>query len=278
VSLIECGHNAIIVQQYGELTLQAPLALQWFIDIGAIDEVVRLIKSGKESQVYLTKRIKGDKVVYFAAKVHKPRDTRSFKKDKVYRASWYFSPDDHRIQRAVEHMTRYGRGVVGALWVDREFEVLTKLWRNGASVPTPILKQGNTILMAYIGEPERPAPKLCEIIMEPSEVDEVLKQIMDNLKIFFESGLIHGDLSPFNILYWKDKIWIIDLPQAVDLYRNSDSMDLLYRDLINICEYFLKQGIHCYPDELFNQITCLTYVAGRTYEDLLILSNSTEGS
>jgi RIO kinase 1 len=142
--------------------LQVLPALQWFVDKGLIHEVVRLIKSGKESHVYLTRRYRGDKDFYFVAKVHKPRATRSFKKDKVYRSGWYFSTEDHRIQRAVEHMTHYGRGVVGALWVDKEFEALTKLWRNGASVPTPIHKQRNAILMTYIGEPERPAPKLCE--------------------------------------------------------------------------------------------------------------------
>lgn len=260
------------------MTLQTPPALQGFIDAGIIDEVVRLIKSGKESHVYLTKRINREENIFFAAKVHKPRATRSFKKDKVYRSGWYFSEHDHRIERAVEHMTRYGRGVVGALWVDKEFEALVKLWRNGASVPTPIIKQGNAILMAYIGEPDRPAPKLCEVMLESSEAEEALRNIIDNLKIFLKSGLIHGDLSPFNILYWKDKIWIIDLPQAVDLYRNPDSMDLLYRDLTNICAYFMKQDVNCHPEELFSQVTGLTYAAGSTYEDLLMLSDGSSDS
>jgi RIO kinase 1 len=234
--------------------------------------VVRLIKSGKESQVYLTRRFYGGRNFYFAAKVHKPRAQRSFKRDKAYRAGWYFSERDHRIQRAVEHMTRYGKGVVGGLWVNQEFEALQRLWRGKASVPAPIHKNGDTILMTYIGEPERPAPKLCEVVLESDEANEAIRQIIENLKIFFKLGIIHGDLSSFNILYWEGKIWIIDLPQSVDLYRNPDSMDLLYRDLENLCAYFLKQGVDCHPEELFSRVTGLTYAAGRTYEDLLMLS------
>jgi len=175
-------------------------------------------------------------------------------------------------------MTRYGKSVVGGLWVNKEFETLQRLWRGKASVPTPILKNGDTILMTYIGEPEHPAPKLCEVMLEPDEVNEALKQIIENLKIFMKSGIIHSDLSPFNTLYWEGKIWIIDLPQAVDLYRNPDSMDLLYRDLENICAHFLKQGVDCHPEELFRRVTGLTYAAGRTYEDLLMLSYGTTDS
>jgi len=175
-------------------------------------------------------------------------------------------------------MTRYGKSVVGGLWVNKEFETLQRLWRGKASVPTPILKNGDTILMTYIGEPEHPAPKLCEVVMKSVEADEVLRQIIENLNIFYKLGIIHGDLSPFNILYWEGKIWIIDLPQAVDLYRNPDSMDLLYRDLTNICAHFLKQDVDCYPKELFRRVTGLTYAAGRTYEDLLMLSYGTTDS
>lgn len=244
-----------------------PPDLQWFVDVGAVSEVVRIIKSGKESQVYLTRRFCGDRIFYFATKVHKPRIQRSFKRDKVYRVGWYFK--DGRVQRAVSKTSRYGRNVIGARWVNREFDALKKLWKNGANVPTPILKHRNTILMTYIGHPEEPAPKLREISLDQDEAAEALKQVVENIKIFLKSGLVHADLSPFNILYWQDKVWIIDLPQAVDLHKNPYAMDLLHRDLQKICKYFEKQGVNCAPEELFRQVLGLAYVPGKTYQDLL---------
>jgi len=250
--------------------LLPPPALQWFVDMGVINEVVRVIKSGKESQIYLTKRFCEDKIFYFAAKVYTPRIQRSFRRDKVYRTGWYF--EEARVQRAVSKMSRYGIKVIEACRVDREFEALRRLWKSGANVPIPILKHGSTILMTYIGEPEEPAPKLCEISLDSYEALEALKQIVENLRIFIKADLIHGDLSPFNILYWQGKVWIIDFPQAMDLHRNPYAMDLLYRDLQKICSYFGKQGVDCSPEELFRQVTGLAYVPGKTYRDLLMLS------
>ena len=247
-----------------------PPDLQWFVDVGAVSEVVRIIKSGKESQIYLTRRFCGDTIFYFAAKVHKPRIQRSFKRDKVYRLGWYFK--DGRVRRAVSKTSLYGRHVIGARWVDQEFDALKRLWKNGANVPTPILKHGNTILMTYIGYPEEPAPKLCEISLDLDEAAEAWKQVVENLRIFLKSGLIHGDLSPFNILYWQGKVWIIDFPQSVDLHRNPYAMDLLYRDLQKICKYFGKQGVNCSPEELFRQVLGLAYTPHKTYQDLLMLS------
>lgn len=255
--------------------LSAPSTLQWFVDTGVVSEVVRIIKSGKESQVYLTRRFSGDRVFYFAAKVHKARTQRSFKGDKIYRAGWYL---EGRVQRAVSRGSRYGRKVIESLWVTQEFNALKKLWKNGANVPTPILRHDNVILMSYIGDPDTPAPKLCENSLNPNEASQVLKEIVENLKIFLKLNLIHGDLSPFNILYWKGEIWIIDLPQTVDLHKNPHAIDLLYRDLQCVCNYFLKQGVDCTPKELFNQILGLPYIPSKTYQDLLMLSAESEFS
>jgi len=252
-----------------------PPALRWFVDTGVVSEVVRVIKSGKESQIYLTRRFCGDKIFYFVAKVHKPRMQRSFKSDKVYRTGWVFVEGRRaggRVHRAVLKTSRYGRGVIGARWVEEEFQALKILWRNGADVPIPILKHENTILMTYIGDPDEPAPKLCEIFLNQDEIVEVFRQVVKNLKIIFSSNLIHGDLSPFNILYWKGKIWIIDFPQVVNLHQNPHAMDLLFRDIRNICKYFYKQGINCSTEEVFRQVTGLTYTSGKTYQDLLSLS------
>jgi RIO kinase 1 len=255
--------------------LSAPSALQWFVDTGIISEVVRIVKSGKESQIYLTRRFCGGKIFYFAAKVHKSRAHRSFKRDKIYRAGWCL---EGRVQRAVSKGTRFGREVIESLWVTREFDSLKRLWQNGASVPTPILRHDNVILMIYIGNPDEPAPKLFETSLNLHEASQILEELMRNLKIFLKLGLVHGDLSPFNILYWRGRIWIIDLPQSTDLYKNPHAVDLLYRDLQCVCHYFQKQGVDATPKELFSQILGLPYIPNKTYQDLLMLSAESEFS
>ena len=248
--------------------LSIPSALQWFVDTGVVSEVVRIIKSGKESQIYLTRRFCEDRVFYFAAKVHKARARRSFKGDKIYRAGWCL---EGRVQRAVSRGTRYGRRVIESLWVTQEYDALKKLWKSGANVPTPILRHDNVILMTYIGDPDQPAPKLCETPLKPGEALQAFNELIENLRIFVKLSLVHGDLSPFNVLYSKGKIWIIDLPQAVDLHSNPHAVDLLYRDLQCICKYFLKRGVNCSPRDLFRQILDLPYVPSKTYQDLLML-------
>jgi RIO kinase 1 len=257
----------------GKVMVSVPSALQWFVDTGVVSEVVRVIKSGKESQVFLTRRFCGDRVFYFAAKVHKARTGRSFKRDKVYRDGWLLSG---RVQKAVSQGTRFGREVIESLWVTQEFDSLRKLWKNGADVPAPILRHENVILMVYIGDPDEPAPKLCEASLDFDEASQTLDELLRNLKIFLKLSLVHGDLSPFNILYWKGKAWIIDLPQSVDLYRNPHAMDLLYRDLQCVCNFFLKQGVDCAPRKLFSQILGVPYVPNRTYQELLMLSAESE--
>jgi RIO kinase 1 len=253
--------------------VSVPSGLQWFVDAGVVSEVVRVMKSGKESQVFLTRRFCGDRVYYFAAKVHKARSKRSFRKDKVYREGWLLGG---RVLKAVSQGTRFGREVIESLWVAQEFDSLRKLWKNGADVPAPILRHDNVILMGYIGDPDEPAPKLCEVSLDFDEASRALKVLLRNLRIFIKLSLVHGDLSPFNILYWKGKVWIIDLPQSVDLYRNPHAMDLLYRDLQCVCNFFLKQGVDCAPGKLFNQILGVPYVSNRTYQDLLMLSAESE--
>ncbi len=249
--------------------MSAPPALQWFVDTGIISEVVRLIKSGKESQIYLTRKACKGRVFYFAAKVHTGKTRRPFKRDQIYRAGWCL---EARVQRAVDKGTRFGRELVDSLWVTQEFDALKRLWQHGANVPQPILRHDNVILMVYLGDPDKPAPKLCETALNAQEAAQALEELVRNLRILLKLNLVHADLSPFNILYWKGKIWIIDLPQSVNLHKNPRATDLLYRDLQCVCNYFQKQGANANPKELFRQFLGVPYIPNKTYQDLLMLS------
>ena len=256
----------VFTRKSGQVT---PWALQWLIGAGFISEVIREIKSGKESRVYLVQRRRGKASIYLAAKVHIPRDRRSFRRGSIYRTGWFIK--ERTSRKAVEKMTRYGRKFVESRWVDQEFHTLKRLWRKGAHVPTPILQHGNAILMTYIGEPDRPAPKLCEADLDGECLEDAFEQVLHNLDIFIKEDIVHGDLSPYNMLYWEEKVWIIDLPQAVDLHSNPHSMDLLYRDLSNVCRFFKRGGLFCAADDLFKRYIGVPYVPGRTYQELLML-------
>jgi RIO kinase 1 len=251
----------------------APLALQRFVDAGVISAVVRLIQSGKESDIYLTQRVCDGRVFYFAAKVHTGKARRAFKRDQVYRAGWCL---EARIQRAVDKGSRFGRELVDAFWVTQEFDALKRLWRHGANVPTPILRRDNVILMVYLGDPDAPAPKLCEIALNAQDAAQAFDELVSNLRILLELNLVHGDLSPFNVLYWNGHIWIIDLPQSVDLYQNPHAVDLLYRDVQRVCTYFQKHGVDVTPAAVFRQVLGLSYLPGKTYQDLLMVAAEPE--
>ncbi len=223
--------------------------------------------------MYLTRRDCESRVFYFAAKVHTGKACRSFKRDQIYRAGWCL---EARVQRAVEKGSRFGRELVDSLWVTQEFDALKRLWQHGASVPAPILRHDNVILMIYLGEPDEPAPKLCETALNSQEAAQALEELVKNLRILLKLNLVHGDLSPFNILYWKRQIWIIDLPQSVDLHKNPRATDLLYRDLQCVCSYFQKQGVDANPKELFRQVLGVQYLPGKTYQNLLMLSTESQ--
>ena len=92
--------------------------------------------------------------------------------------------------------------------------------------------------------------------------------MFDNLKILLDLHLVHGDLSPYNILYWNDQVWIIDFPQTVDIYRNPNAVDLSYRDLVNICNFLKRRGVDCSPSNTFYELLGIKYREGSTFDEL----------
>ena len=243
-----------------------PPSLVWLLDIGVIDEVIRVIKSGKESLIYLTRRYNKGKEILLAAKVHLPRTGRAFRREHSYRTGWYI--EDRTVRKAVSKMTNFGRRAVEAIWVEREYDTLTRLYNADACVPRPIIKNGNTILMTYLGDIDAPAPKLVEVDMDQDMAEDIYNQLLRNIKIILDLHLVHGDLSSYNTLYWEDKVWLIDFPQAADIYRNPNSVDLFYRDLVNICNFFKRKGIKSDPIDLFIDLIGVPYRMGATFDEL----------
>ena len=185
-----------------------------------------------------------------------------------------FTPDDkavvlkiYRISTATfKHMTEYilgdprfqslhksKRDIVFA-WTGKEFKNLELLQLNGVSAPRPIKKINNVLVMEFIGTNRQPAPLLKDVNLDQPK--RVFDQIITYMKKMFESSdLIHGDLSPFNILYHKDNPIVIDVGQAV-LKHHPRAREFLHRDVHTIVKYFKRYKIKIPSEEkVFEMIT-----------------------
>ena len=203
---------------------------EYFFDEGLITNVIRPIKSGKEASVHLcdaNPSTTGEHLV--ALKVYRPPGSRAFRDEALYRDGEWIK--ERRVRVAVGKKTRYGRGVAGEIWVDREWESLRTLSEAGADVPRPIERTGDSILMTYVGDEDDAAPQLRSYRPDPGEAEQLFAQTMRNVELFLYRNLIHGDLSAYNVLVWDGRVTLIDLPQAVDPRKNKHAKGLLERDV-----------------------------------------------
>jgi RIO kinase 1 len=176
----------------------------------------------------------------------------------AYRESLVFL--DARQRRAAHKRTAFGKEMIEHAWALREFATLRRLWDAGASVPYPVAEVEHGFLMQFIGTSDRSAPRLADLRPGPDEARRLLDRVVDEVRILAREGIVHGDLSAYNVLVQHGRPWIIDLPQALDLYTNPRGMELFERDVSNICAYFVRLGIRCASRGLIKEL--LEYDAG----------------
>lgn len=210
-----------------------------------ISNVLYRVKSGKEADVYCCEAQPTTGAKLLAAKVYRPLEERSFKNDKIYQDGRYI--DDARLRRAYGKKTSVGRKQQFYGWINAEYETLNALALAGAHVPKPYGTIDNAIVMEYIGNEEQPAPTLNRVRLSAIEAQNIYGQIIREIKLWLRNKRIHSDLSAYNILYWNGQITVIDFPQAVDPEQNTNSFNLLLRDIENIADYFGKYAIICDP-------------------------------
>ncbi len=213
-----------------------------------IDDVLGPIKSGKEADVFLVERSSPKKSCLLALKKYKAVSERAFRRDQIYTEGRRVR--ETRLKRAIEQGTRVGKAALSADWGGREFGYLRQLWLEGADVPYPVEGEGGgSLLMQFIGNAERAGSRLVDARLTKQEAEPVFEQILGNIDLFARLGLVHGDLSAYNVLVWQGKSWIIDFPQAAAISLNPHAIDLLERDLRNVCTYFRKFGLIKDPGE-----------------------------
>ena len=149
------------------------------------------------------------------------------------------------MRRAVQNKSRFGREAQFGIWIDYEFAALNALSKVGADIPRPMARSESAILMEYLGDHRGPASALQNVELSHNEVYPLFEQLMRNIELWLAHNYIHADLSAYNILYWQDKVTIIDFPQAVDPMDNPDAYALFSRDLERIHSYFAPYGVRC---------------------------------
>jgi RIO kinase 1 len=235
-------------------------ALRSFYDLGLITDVLAQVKGGKEANVYRCKADPSLGVEFLAAKVYRPRKFRNLRNDKTYREGRQIlkadgrpaKDNDHRLMRALNKKTAFGVQVAHTSWLMHEYSTLGRLHSAGAAVPKPIAVAENAILMGYVGDARLAAPTLHETSLGADESQRLFRAVLDNIELMLQHGLIHGDLSAYNILYWQGEITLIDFPQVTEVNTNSSARSILQRDVQRICEYFTQQGVSSNPGALAN--------------------------
>jgi RIO kinase 1 len=213
--------------------MKIPKGLQPLIDDGMVDTVVRKLKSGKEAAVYIVSC--GGELR--CAKVYKEAEQRGFHKLAQYQEGR--RTRNSRDARAMGKRGRHGRRVQEEEWKNAEVDALFLLAGAGVRVPTPYLIHEGVLVMELVRDGEkRPAPRLNEVAMDPDQALKWHAFMMNQIARMLCAGLIHGDLSEFNVLIDANGPVIIDLPQAVNAASNNNAFAMLKRDVDNMRETF----------------------------------------
>lgn len=229
-----------------------PSVLAPFYDDFLIDELLYVVKSGKEATVYACKAHPSTGVELLAAKVYRGRNDRSFRNDAVYQEGRYIA--DKRLRKAFAKKSNKGKQVQFATWVTSEYVTLETLHATGSDVPRPYAQAEGAILMEYVGDADGPAPPLRGVRLQPEEVGPLFERLLHNIALWLAAGWVHGDLSAFNVLYWEGGVKVIDFPQAVEAQVNRNAFALLERDVSNICTYFARYGLVRDPARLAHEL------------------------
>ena len=213
--------------------MKTPQRLQSLIEEGMIDSVVRQLMSGKEATVYVV-RSGGDTL---CAKIYKEATHRSFRQAVDYTENRKVR--NSRQARAMAKGTRYGREQQEAVWQRAEVDALYRLADAGVRVPTPYNFLDGVLLMELVSDEHgEAAPRLNDVAFTPEEARAHHAMLLLQVVRMLCAGVIHGDLSEFNILLAADGPVIIDLPQAVDASGNNHAARMLLRDVANLRDYF----------------------------------------
>jgi RIO kinase 1 len=216
-------------------SMKAPKRLQPLLDDGLIDDVICRLMSGKEADIFIVRC--GDE--RRCAKIYKEASKRNFKNATAYREGRKVRGG--RQARAMKKRSTYGRQQQEEIWQNAEVDALSKLARAGIRVPETYGCVDGVLLMELVSDDEgEVAPRLGEVILPEDQALEDHEVMMHYIKLMLCAGIVHGDLSEFNVLLDSYGPVIIDLPQAVDAAANNNAREMFFRDTNNITRYYAQ--------------------------------------
>ncbi|WP_373088239.1 PA4780 family RIO1-like protein kinase [Zhongshania sp.] len=241
--------------------MKTPKRIQPLIDDGIVDEVLRPLMSGKEASVYVVRC--GEEIR--CAKVYKEAAQRSFKQAVLYQEGRKVR--NSRRARAMEKGSKFGRKQQEDAWHNAEVDALYRLAKAGVRVPQPYGCFDGVLLMELVTDEEGGvAPRLNDVSMPAEQAREDHAVVMYYVKLMLCAGLVHGDLSEFNVLVDEYGPVIIDLPQAVDAAGNNNAHSMLTRDVNNMTEYYGQYAPELLQTRYADEIWAL-YEEGELNED-----------
>ncbi len=212
--------------------MRVPNRLEPLLDQGVIEDVVRPLMSGKEAEVYLV-LVGGEEYV---AKVYKNSQFRSFQHRAEYTEGRRVRSS--RERRAMKKGSRYGRARTEDAWYEAEVDAIQRLRSAGVRVPAPYAFVEGVLVMELVKDATgAPAPRLVDRHFEPEEAVEVFHILLREVVKMLCAGIVHADLSDFNVLMAADGPVIIDFPQVVDPASNQNARKLLLRDVKNLTDF-----------------------------------------
>jgi len=213
--------------------MKTPKRIEPLIEDGLVDEVLRPLMSGKEAAVYVVRC--GNQVR--CAKVYKEANKRSFRQAAEYQEGRKVR--NSRQARAMAKGSKYGRKEAEDAWQNAEVAALFRLAGAGVRVPKPYDFQDGVLLMELVTDADgNAAPRLNDVYLEADQARDYHRFVISQIVLMLCSGLVHGDLSEFNVLLGPAGPAIIDLPQAVDAAANNHAFSMLQRDVSNMAHYF----------------------------------------
>ena len=242
--------------------MKIPARLQPLYEDGLIDAVLYQLRSGKEATVYVVRS--GAEIR--CAKVYKEAAKRSFKQAVKYQEGR--REKNSRRARAMEKGSKFGRKQVEESWRNAELNALYRVARAGVRVPQPYGCFDGVLLMELVTDDQgEVAPRLADVVMSAEQAIEDHAVMMHYIRLMLCDGLVHGDLSEFNVLVDEYGPVVIDLPQAVDAAANNNAREMFNRDVNRITSYYAEYAPELRNSRYANEIWAL-YEDGELHPEL----------
>src|SRR4051812_28403702 len=225
----------------------------WLIQEPFIETDLGVLKEGKEAICSLVERTSedGSRSHLLVAKQYRNVKHRAFRNDAAYR---HVTGNSH-ADKAIRKRTDVGLAIQEDVRATREFDVLSALWSRGVPVPYPAWRFGTDLRIEYIGDEDSAAPRLVAARLDRDRAGAALDEILGACAQMVAMGMVHGDLSPFNVLWWREHVVLIDFPQTMDLSTHPMALDVLHRDVVTMCEWARRCGARDRdPEEAFAEL------------------------